>query len=154
MRTALITGGNRGIGFEIARQLAARGLRVVVGSRDEDAGAEAAQRLPGEVRAEQLDVADPDSVTGCAERLSDAGIDVDVLVNNAGIYITTPLLRVDEGALMETLEANVIGAWRTSRAFVPAMRERGWGRVVNVSTGDAHFVESPPRAGAYSLSQA
>ena len=154
MHTALITGGNRGIGCEIARQLAARGLRVVVGSRDEDAGAEAAQRLPGEVRAEQLDVADPDSVTGCAERLSDAGIDVDVLVNNAGIYITTPLLRVDEGALMETLEVNLIGAWRTSRAFVPAMRERGWGRVVNVSTGDAHFVESPPRAGAYSLAKA
>jgi NAD(P)-dependent dehydrogenase (short-subunit alcohol dehydrogenase family) len=154
IRTALITGGNRGIGFEIARQLALRGLRVVVGSRDLDAGEHAAAQLTGEVLAEQLDVADPDSVSACAARLADAGVDVDVLVNNAGIYFTTPLLRVDEDTLTESLNVNLVGAWRTARAFVPGMRERGWGRVVNVSTGDAHFVESPPRAGAYSLSKA
>ena len=153
MRTALVTGGNRGIGYEISRQLVLRGLRVVVGSRDPGAGEEAAERLPRDARVEQLDVADPDSVGACAQRLSAAGVEVDVLVNNAGLYITTPLLEVDETAVMESLQVNLVGAWRTSRAFVPGMRQRGWGRVVNVSTGDAHFVESPPRAGAYSLSK-
>jgi NAD(P)-dependent dehydrogenase (short-subunit alcohol dehydrogenase family) len=153
VRSALITGANRGIGYEIARQLVERGLLVVIGSRDLAAGEQAARELPGKARAEQLDVADPGSVAACAQRLSDAGIDIDVLVNNAGIYITTPLLQVDEDTLMESLDVNLIGAWRTSRAFVPGMRERRWGRVVNVSTGDAHFVESAPRAGAYSLSK-
>jgi NAD(P)-dependent dehydrogenase (short-subunit alcohol dehydrogenase family) len=153
VRTALITGANRGIGHEIARQLAERGLRVVLGARDLDAGEQAAAQLRGNARAEQLDVSDPGSVAACAERLSRDGVVVDVLVNNAGIYITTPLLGVDEGTLLESLNVNLLGAWRTSRAFVPGMRARGWGRVVNVSTGDAHFVESPPRAGAYSLSK-
>jgi NAD(P)-dependent dehydrogenase (short-subunit alcohol dehydrogenase family) len=154
LRTALVSGGNRGIGLEIARQLALRGIRVVIGSRDPGAGAHAAGQLAGDVSSEQLDVADPRSVSDCARRISESGFDVDVLVNNAGIYTTTPLLAVDEPALLETLEVNLIGAWRTSRAFVPGMRERGWGRVVNVSTGDAQFLESPPRAGAYSLSKA
>jgi len=153
-RTALITGANRGIGLEIARQLAQRKFRVVVGSRDPAAGDEAAGLLPGDARPEQLDVADPTSVVGCARRLAEAGIEIDVLVNNAGLYTTTPLLDIDEAALLETLEVNLIGAWRTSRAFVGCMRSRGWGRVVNVSTGDAHFAESPPRAGAYSLAKA
>ena len=152
-RTALITGANRGIGLEIARQLAAQGLRVMLGSRDRELGLEAAAGLQGEIRVEQLDVEDRASVEGCAERLAAAGIEVDVLVNNAGLYTTTPLLAIDETALLEALQVNFIGAWRTCRAFVPGMRERGWGRVVNVSTGDAHFVESPPRAGAYSLAK-
>jgi NAD(P)-dependent dehydrogenase (short-subunit alcohol dehydrogenase family) len=152
--TALITGANRGIGYEIARQLAARRHLVVLGSRDLELGEHAAAALDGDVRAEQLDVEDPLSVQACAERLAAAGIGVDVLVNNAGLYTTTPLLAIDDASLMEALQVNLIGAWRTSRAFVPGMRERGWGRVVNVSTGDAHFVESPPRAGAYSLAKA
>jgi NAD(P)-dependent dehydrogenase (short-subunit alcohol dehydrogenase family) len=153
-RTALITGANRGIGLEIARQLAARGLRIVLGSRDRDLGEQAAATLDGEIRVEQLDVEDASSVVGCAERLAADRVEVDVLVNNAGLYTTTPLLSIDEPALLEALNVNLIGAWRMSRAFVPAMRERGWGRVVNVSTGDAHFVENPPTAGAYSLAKA
>jgi NAD(P)-dependent dehydrogenase (short-subunit alcohol dehydrogenase family) len=153
-RTALITGANRGIGLEIARQLAARGLRIVLGSRDRELGERAAGTLDGEIRVEQLDVEDASSVVGCAERLAADRVEVDVLVNNAGLYTTTPLLSIDEPALLEALNVNLIGAWRMSRAFVPAMRQRGWGRVVNVSTGDAHFVENPPAAGAYSLAKA
>jgi NAD(P)-dependent dehydrogenase (short-subunit alcohol dehydrogenase family) len=152
-RTALVTGANRGIGLEIARQLAAGGLRVVLGSRNAEAGKRAAEGLTGNVRVEQLDVSDPESVSGCAERLAADGVEVDVLVNNAGIYVTTALLEADEAALMETMQVNLIGAWRTARAFVPGMRERGWGRVVNVSTGYAHFADSAPQAGIYGLSK-
>jgi NAD(P)-dependent dehydrogenase (short-subunit alcohol dehydrogenase family) len=150
-RTALVTGGNRGIGLETCRQLAAAGLEVVLTARDGDRAAAAADRLG--VRSERLDVADPASVTACATRLQDAGVAVDVLVNNAGVYPTTPLLRVAEAELAEALQANALGAWRTCRAFVPAMRDRGWGRVVNVSTGYAHLGGPPPGAGAYGWSK-
>jgi NAD(P)-dependent dehydrogenase (short-subunit alcohol dehydrogenase family) len=153
-RTALVTGANRGIGLEIARQLAAGGMRVVLGSRNEEVGRRAAEGLVGEVRMEQLDVSDPGSVSGCAERLARDGVEVDVLVNNAAIYVTTGLLEADEDALMETMQVNLLGAWRTARAFVPGMRQRGWGRVVNLSTGYAHFAEQPPQAGIYGLSKA
>jgi NAD(P)-dependent dehydrogenase (short-subunit alcohol dehydrogenase family) len=129
-------------------------MAVVLGSRDEEAGRRAAEDLSGDVRVEQLDVSDADSVSGCAERLAGDGVEVDVLVNNAAIYVTTPLLAADEDALMETMQINLIGAWRTARAFVPGMRQRGWGRVVNVSTGYAHFAESAPQAGIYGLSKA
>src|SRR6266542_695019 len=137
-RTALVTGANRGIGLEIARQLALGGLSVVLGSRDLERGQAAARQVSGEVRAEQIDVSDPTSIAACAERLSKAGITVDVLVNNAGLYTTTALLDIAEAPFLEALQVNFVGAWRTARTFVPAMRERRWGRVVNVSTGYAH----------------
>ena len=96
--TALVTGANRGIGFEVARQLAELGMRIVLTARDPELGEEAAVRLgyEGQVRVEQLDVSDSDSVVVCAERLARDGVEVDVLVNNAGLYTTTPLLEVDE----------------------------------------------------------
>lgn len=149
---ALVTGGNRGLGLETCRQLAAAGLDVVLTARD--AGAARAAAGPLGARPEQLDVTDPDSVTACAARLAAAGVSVDVLVNNAGVYPTTPLLRVDEAGLTAALAANTLGPWRTCRAFVPGMRERGWGRVVTVSTGYAHMATDPPGAGAYGLSKA
>jgi NAD(P)-dependent dehydrogenase (short-subunit alcohol dehydrogenase family) len=152
--TALVTGANRGIGLEIARQLSLRGLRVVLGSRDRTAGMNAAALLSGELHVEQIDVSDARSVEECAARLSRTGIEVDVVVNNAGVYPTTPLLAIDERSLLEALQINLLGTWRTCRAFVPGMRERGWGRVVNVSTGYAHIADSPPQAGAYGLSKA
>jgi NAD(P)-dependent dehydrogenase (short-subunit alcohol dehydrogenase family) len=93
-------------------------------------------------------------VSDCARRLADDAVEIDVLVNNAGVYITTPLLSVDEDELMETLQVNFIGAWRTSRTWVPGMRERGYGRVVNVATGYGHTAAEPPRAGAYGLAKA
>jgi NAD(P)-dependent dehydrogenase (short-subunit alcohol dehydrogenase family) len=153
-RTALVTGANRGIGREIARQLAATGMLVVLGSRDRELGDAAAKDIPGDPRVEQLDVTDPASVEGCAARLAGAGIHVDVLVNNAGLYTTTPLLAIDEDRLREALEVNLVGAWRTCRQFVPGMRDRGWGRVVNLSTGYAHIAQSAPQAGAYGLAKA
>jgi NAD(P)-dependent dehydrogenase (short-subunit alcohol dehydrogenase family) len=128
IRTAIVTGANRGIGLEIARQLADRGFRVVVGARDTELGSTVAAELPGDAWCEQIDVTDAASVAACAARLDAQGVAVDVLVNNAGIYTTTPLLEIDEPALFEALQVNLLGAWRTSRAFVPGMRQRGWAK--------------------------
>ena len=156
-RKALITGGNRGIGYEICRQLAHAGLTVILTARDAKAGAQAAASLAEDgldVRAEQLDVSEPASVAECAKRLAAAGLDIDVLVNNAAVYTTTPLLAVDEAGLLDSVQTNLLGAWRTARAFVPGMRARRWGRVVNVSTGYAHIASEAPGAGAYGLTKA
>jgi NAD(P)-dependent dehydrogenase (short-subunit alcohol dehydrogenase family) len=125
-RTALVTGGNRGIGLAICRQLARQGMEVVLTSRDAAAGEQAAEALRGEglaVRAAQLDVDDPESVRRCA-----AQVDVvDVLVNNAAILVDSGLsvFDVDEALLRQTMETNFYGPLRTCRAWVPGMRAGG-----------------------------
>lgn len=154
--TALVTGGNRGIGFEACRQLARRGLRVVLTARDAEKGEAAAEALGNEglgVSFEQLDVMDSGSVAACARRLSEAGVEVDVLVNNAGVYPTEGVFAVSEETFVGALEINTVGPFRTCRAFVPAMVERGYGRVVNVSSGGGSFGEGLGPA-AYAVSKA
>jgi NAD(P)-dependent dehydrogenase (short-subunit alcohol dehydrogenase family) len=148
-RTALVTGGNRGIGYEVCRELREAGLDVVLTARDPEAAHHAAAELGA--RPEQLDVTDPASVAECASRLAD--VEIDVLVNNAGLYTTTAILSVDEEDMIEALQVNFIGAWRTSRAWVPGMRRRGYGRVVNIGTGYGQTPADPPGMGAYGLAK-
>lgn len=141
---ALVTGGNRGIGFEACRELAGNGMRVVLTARDPEKGEEAAHRLQDEgldVTFEQLDITDVRSVEDCARRLSEADVQVDVLVNNAGVYPTEDIFSVSEKTFLRALEVNLMGAFRTCRAFVPPMVRRGYGRVVNVSSGGGSFGE-------------
>jgi NAD(P)-dependent dehydrogenase (short-subunit alcohol dehydrogenase family) len=139
-RVALVTGANRGIGLEVCRQLAAHGLEVILASRNERRGHAAAAQLAGEgleVRVRVLDVADDDSVEQLRSSVLGAFGRLDVLVNNAGIVIDSgrSAIEVDLDLVRLTLETNTFGAWRMCRAFVPSMRENGYGRVVNVSSG-------------------
>lgn len=155
-RTALVTGGNRGIGFEACRQLGRLGLRIVLTAREPARGEDAAGRLQDEnldVRFEQLDVTDSESVEACARRLAEAGLYTDVLVNNAGVYPTEGLFQVSEETFLEALEINTVGPFRTCKAFVPGMVERGYGRVINVSSGGGSFGEGLGPA-AYAVSKA
>jgi NAD(P)-dependent dehydrogenase (short-subunit alcohol dehydrogenase family) len=131
-RTALVTGGNRGIGYEACRQLARAGLRVVLTARDAARGEGAAGALRDEglkVLFEQLDVTDGGSVEACARRLSDAGTDIDVLVNNAGVYPTEGVFQVDEETFRRALEINTLGpsapAGRSCRRWCGAATA-GW----------------------------
>lgn len=152
-----MTGGNRGIGFEVCRQLARSGLRVILGSRDLGRGRDAARGLAAEgldVSVDELDVGDPESVRACARRLEEGGTHVDVLINNAGVYPTTGILQVDEATAEEALQINLLGALRTCQAFVPGMVARGYGRVVNVSSGGGSLTEGVPGPGAYGFSKA
>jgi NAD(P)-dependent dehydrogenase (short-subunit alcohol dehydrogenase family) len=154
-RTALVTGGNRGIGLEACRQLAGAGMNVVLAARDPERGEQAAQELRDEgldVAYERLDVADSHSVEECARRLADAGTEVDALVNNAGVYPTEGVFSVSEEAFEMALEVNTLGPFRTCRAFVPMMLQRGYGRVVNVSSGGGSFGEGLGPA-AYAVSK-
>jgi NAD(P)-dependent dehydrogenase (short-subunit alcohol dehydrogenase family) len=158
-RTALVTGANRGIGFEAARQLARAGLSVIATSRGAEAGEEAVEELRSEgleVQYRQLDVADAASVEECARGIADSGGEVDVLVNNAGVLIDRGgVLELDDEVLRATLEVNLLGPLRTARAFIPGMVARGYGRVVNVSSGAGAIGEDVSTySPAYSISKA
>jgi NAD(P)-dependent dehydrogenase (short-subunit alcohol dehydrogenase family) len=157
-RTALVTGANRGIGLEVSRQLARQGRRVLLAARTLPQGEEAAHQLAQEgldVAAERLDVAKRDSIDWLVDRLAARGEWIDVLVNNAGVMPETPLLdpRFEED-LREALKVNFRGAVWTSGAFVPGMVARGYGRVVNVSSGWGSFAEGLEGPPAYAISKA
>jgi NAD(P)-dependent dehydrogenase (short-subunit alcohol dehydrogenase family) len=129
-RTALVTGASRGLGLETCRQLAERGLAVILTSRS-SSGEAAAKRLGVElgadVRWELLDVADPGSVTALADRL--ARVTLDVLVNNAGISMSGFDAHVARG----TLDVNFFGALRVTEALLPRLADGG--NIVMVSSG-------------------
>ena len=157
-RTALVTGGNRGIGLAICDGLADRGLHVVMGSRDESNGEEAAAPIRergGSVRVEQLDVVETASIEACAERLAADDVTVDVLVNNAGVYPEGDALATSIDQLDQAWTVNTRGPWLMVKAFVPDMVDRGYGRVVNVSSGSGSFGEGmDTNHAAYSASKA
>ena len=136
-RVALVSGGNRGIGLEVCRQLAERGYTVVLGSRDEERGREAAEKLGGDVHARQLDVTDAESVDRLASSIEEEFGRLDVLVNNAGISNDDGQsgVEADLDRVLEALEANLLGAWRLSEAAIPLMKRNGYGRIVNISSG-------------------
>ncbi|MFF3685086.1 SDR family oxidoreductase [Streptomyces sp. NPDC002187] len=157
IRTALVTGGNRGIGLETCRQLGRAGLDIVLAARDPARGRTAAQELTRQglrVRGEELDITDGGSVRACAQRLAEAGIEVDVLVNNAGVYPTEPFFSLDEETMRQSVDVNLMGAFRTCRTFVPEMIRRGYGRVVNVSSGLGAMTDNVPSPAAYGIAKA
>lgn len=156
-RTAVVTGGNRGIGFEVCRQLGRRGFLVVLTARDGGLGAEAAMELAREglgVRAEQMDVGDEASVAACAARLRADGVHVDTLINNAGVYAEGDVLDASSAEWRDALAINTLGPVWTIRAFGPAMQERGFGRIVNVSSGCGSFGEGLECTAPYAVSKA
>ncbi|MDQ5819024.1 MAG: SDR family oxidoreductase [Actinomycetota bacterium] len=136
-RVALVSGGNRGIGLEIVRQLAGRGITVILGSREEESGRAAAEDLSGDVIVRQLDVTDEGSVTRLAASVEDEFGRLDVLVNNAGISNDDGQrgMNADLDRVREALEANLFGAWRLCEMAIPLMQRGGYGRIVNVSSG-------------------
>jgi NAD(P)-dependent dehydrogenase (short-subunit alcohol dehydrogenase family) len=155
-RTALISGGNRGIGREVARQLAELGYRVVIGSRDLGKGDEAAQELGENVSAVQLDVTDEDSIARAVASIADDPGRLDVLVNNAGIAgggWSTNAVDADLDEVRMTLETNLFGAWRLTEEGLPLMRENGYGRIVNISSGMGQLSDMGGHSPAYRVSK-
>jgi NAD(P)-dependent dehydrogenase (short-subunit alcohol dehydrogenase family) len=138
-RVAVVTGGNKGIGHEIARQLGREGITVFIGARDEARGREAAEKLRGEgidARPLRLDVTDDASVAAAAARVEQETGRLDVLVNNAGIAIDdAPPSRVSIDVLRRTYETNVFGLVRVTQAMLPLLRRSDAGRIVNLSSG-------------------
>jgi 3-oxoacyl-[acyl-carrier protein] reductase len=157
-RACIVTGASRGIGLATARSLAREGARVLLAARDAEAleaaaasCAEAA-RDPGTAASCAVDVTEPDAgerlVSACRERFSA----VDVLVNNAGTTRRRTLDDLTDAEWSEQWELHVMASMRLMRAAAPAMAERGWGRIVNVSSSSAK--RPSPSNAAYSVTKA
>ncbi|MEU7739058.1 SDR family NAD(P)-dependent oxidoreductase [Nonomuraea sp. NPDC049158] len=161
MTTTVITGANKGLGFETARQLVAVGHTVYIGARNADNARRAAKELGALPLL--IDVTDEASVQAAAELVDKEQGGLDVLVNNAGIAGGAPPASEFTGADMETvLNTNLVGVVRVTHAFLPLLRRRGHGVVVNVGSGLGSFarvhdpdrIESHVPALAYTASKA
>jgi NAD(P)-dependent dehydrogenase (short-subunit alcohol dehydrogenase family) len=134
---ALVTGANKGIGLETARQLGARGFTVLAGARDEERGLEAERALRADgadARFIRLDVTDDTSVRQAADWIGREYGRLDILVNNAGIARGNPPSETDLDAMREVYEVNVFGVIRVTNAMLPLLRRAPAARIVNVSS--------------------
>jgi NAD(P)-dependent dehydrogenase (short-subunit alcohol dehydrogenase family) len=153
---AIVSGANRGLGLEVSRQLAHRGFGVVMGVRDLRKGEAAARSLGAALHPMVLDVADPESPARLAAEVRARFGRCDVLVNNAGIHYDTGnrAANPDWRVVREAFETNLFGAWRLAQSFLPLMRERGRGRIVNVSSEAGSLASMGAGTPAYSTSKA
>lgn len=156
MKSVLITGANKGIGLETAKQLLQKGFYVYLGSRDLQKGMEAADKLKaeglGHVEAIQLDVTDEDSVNAAREQVGSKTEALDVLINNAGINGGMPYTALEAGTnqLFDAFDTNVFGVVRVTQAFIDLLRQSPEPRIVNVSTSVGSLsLQSNPSWPAY-----
>jgi NAD(P)-dependent dehydrogenase (short-subunit alcohol dehydrogenase family) len=159
-RIALVSGGNRGIGFEICRRLAKHGLSVVLTARDAAKGKAAAKALHEEglqVDFQRLDVTSCRSIRSCVSAVAERHGRIDVLVNNAGVLLDARGACFLDAALetyRETLEANLFGPLQLAQAVVPLMKANRYGRIVNLSSGLGQLSDMGSGTPAYRISKA
>ena len=159
MRLALVTGGNRGIGFEICRGLGTQGLAVVLGARDASKGKAAAKELQDggmDVEFHRLDITSCRSIRACVAAVADKRGRIDVLVNNAGIMIDPRGSRFLDSKLdtyRDTIETNLYGPLQLAQAVVPLMKAHRYGRIVNLSSGLGQLAEMGAGTPAYRVSK-
>ncbi|MEA2762117.1 MAG: hypothetical protein QOD47_1401 [Gemmatimonadaceae bacterium] len=158
-KIALVTGGNRGIGFEICQQLAKQGIRVILGSRDTAKGLAAAGKLVAEhlpVEARELDVASDESIEACMDWIRRDPGSLDILVNNAGIMVEEGDADAEQEIqiIRDTMQTNVYGPLLLSRLAIPIMKSRRYGRIVNLSSGMGSLTEMGAGYVAYRMSKA
>ena len=155
-RSALVTGGSRGLGKAMARGFAECGAKVMICSRNEtelqSAAREISDRLDAEVRYVVTDMARRDEVDALAAAALEAFGTVDILINNAGVNTPQPIDEITDEAWDRVLEINLTSIMRLTRALVPAMKAQRWGRVIHISS--VLGVGSKPARNAYSASKA
>lgn len=162
-RIALVTGANKGIGFEIVRQLARQGVIAIIGARDRAKGDAAARTLAAEgldAPVVALDVTDGESIVEAVSRIARLYGRIDILVNNAAILIDGPggfnssLFDLTADTARRTYETNVMGPVRVTQAVAPVMKSGGYGRIVNVSSGAGQLADMRSGFPAYRMSKA
>jgi NAD(P)-dependent dehydrogenase (short-subunit alcohol dehydrogenase family) len=157
-KTVLITGANRGIGLETARQLARRGFHVIIAARDEQSGRHAAETIDrGANKATflPLDVSRADSIRLAADTFAAIAPQLDVLINNAAIYPDKGLtvLSLTRDRLEQTLQTNTFGPLEVTQTFLPYLRKAAPARVINVSSGYGQLDGLSPDVPSYCLSK-
>ena len=156
MKTVLITGANRGIGFETARQLATRGFHVVLGVRSELQGQNAQRELEKSGKASLLavDVSDSNSIADAASKFTSIG-QLDVLINNAGIFPDEgiSILMVPREQMVGTSQTNTFGPLEMTQTFLPYLKKSPAARVINISSGYGQLDGLSTSAPSYCLSK-
>jgi len=159
-RVALVTGANRGLGFETSRQLLAQGLTVVMAGRDaaalERAQCALSQHEQRRAMTVRMDVTSSESIIAAQRAVTEHIGAVDVLVNNAAVLVgeTDNVFSIPSDAYRQTFETNVFGVVEVCRAFAPDMARARYGRIVNVSSGAGQLATMSAYAPAYSMSKA
>ena len=158
-QVALVTGANRGIGYELVKQLALKGFNVILASRDPKKGHEAVGKLKEsglDVSFVGMDVEDPESIRQAATKINEQFGRIDVLINNAGVYLDDQerLSTMEPTILEKTMSTNFFGAYYVIHSFIPLMEKHGYGRIINVSSEYGAMSEmSYQGVGAYKLSK-
>ena len=155
-KVALVTGGNRGIGFAIAQGLLTKGYAVILTSRSLDSAKQAAEKLSGTVIPLALDVSDDSSIEQAVQTLKSQGIDqLDVLINNAGVYPdnSVDMLTISRELLDSAMNTNTFGVVSMVQAFLPLLEAAGDARVINVSSGMGALDGLTTTAPSYCLSK-
>jgi NAD(P)-dependent dehydrogenase (short-subunit alcohol dehydrogenase family) len=169
-RIALVTGANKGIGFEVVRQLAREGFLVFLGARNEEAGRAAAEKLNREIHKEgygkghtgagitflKIDISKPDSIKQAVDEFAKQSDHLDALVNNAGILLDDDkdVLTITPEIFETTLRTNTLGPLLVSQAFVPSLKKSDAPRIVNVSSGGGQLSDGADGwAPAYCISK-
>lgn len=155
---ALITGSNRGIGLETARQLAGRGFHVVIAARDETSGGKAADEISAGIASAEflsLDVSSSESIRKAAAEFAAIADRLNVLVNNAGIYPDEgqSILTIPRDRMAETFQTNTFGPLEVTQAFLPYLKRAESARVINVSSGYGQLDDLSPSVPSYCLSK-
>ena len=155
-KIALVTGANRGIGYEVAAQLAARNFQVFVGARNEKAGREAAIEIGNDAAFLKIDVADEKSIHAAAAEFSESARHLDVLINNAGILLENDqsVLKITPAIFETILRTNTLGPLLIAQAFKLLLQKSRAPRIVNVSSGSGQLTDGADGwAPAYSISK-
>jgi NAD(P)-dependent dehydrogenase (short-subunit alcohol dehydrogenase family) len=161
-KVVLVTGGNRGIGLEICRQLAGKGWKVLLTARSEDKGRAACERLRsqggdqgGDVLFHRLDVTRPDDIESLRDWVEREVGRLDVLVNNAAISpeMGKPATQVDMAMVREIMEANLFAPWALSLALIPLLKKSGGGQIIMISSGKGSFFKLAADHPAYRVSK-
>jgi NAD(P)-dependent dehydrogenase (short-subunit alcohol dehydrogenase family) len=155
-KIALVTGANKGIGYEVAAQLAAKNFQVFVGARNEKAGRDAAREIGNDAAFLKIDVADEKSIHLAAAEFAKSADHLDVLVNNAGILLEDDesVLEITPALFETTLRTNTLGQLLVARAFKSLLQKSRAPRIVNVSSGSGQLTDGADGwAPAYSISK-
>lgn len=155
VKRALVTGGNRGIGFAIAQGLLAKGYEVIITARSLDSAKQAVESLPGTATPIELDISDDRSIAQAAETVQQRFEQLDVLINNAGIYPdnNVDILTVPREVLEVALNTNTFGVVSMVQACLPLLEKSNEARIVNVSSGMGSLDGLTTTAPGYGLSK-
>ncbi|HEY7108133.1 MAG TPA: SDR family oxidoreductase [Nitrososphaeraceae archaeon] len=155
---ALVTGGNRGIGYATCNELLQLGCQVVLTSRNKTSGRNAVARLDAgdNVAFHKLDVTNVEEIEELYDWIVNRYRRLDILINNAAVYLDEgiSLFNLEEKTMRDTLETNFYGAFHLCRVFIPLMSKNEYGRIVNISSGYGAMNEMAGNTAAYRISKA